>query len=231
MCNNFIFYFIDITDQHIIRLNLIQKKRMNKNNNKPEVDIKLIRKFLQKKCTPEERELILNWFTGIRYERKLKHIISEHWDEIELESPDYDLDTNRLLDKLHHMIHLDSYSKSRNLPFYRKAYRQLSKIAAILLLPVLIISTWYFLTDRQFNKEGEKSYTTYERTSYSEIFSPRGARTRFELPDGSVGWLNSGSTLRFPVKFNGPQRVVELCGEAFFFCDKRSGYAVCSKGS
>jgi len=113
---------------------------MNKNQNKTEVDIKLIRKFLEKKCTPEERELILNWFTDIRYERKLKHIISEHWDEIELESPDYDLDTNRLLDKLHHFIHLDSYKKSRDLPFYRKAYQHFSKIAAILLLPVLVIS-------------------------------------------------------------------------------------------
>lgn len=182
---------------------------MNKNDNKPEVDIKLIRKFFQKKCDQEERELINSWFTDIRYENKLKLIISEHWDEIELESPDYDLDTNRLLDKLHHLIHLDSYSKSRNLPFYRKAYQQLSKIAAVLLLPVLIMSTWYFLTDGRFFAKEEKNI-------YAEIYSPLAARTRFELPDGSTGWLNSGSTLKFPVKFRGKQREVALSGEGFF---------------
>lgn len=182
---------------------------MNKNDNKPEVDIKLIRKFLEKKCAPEERELILNWFTDIRYENKLKHIISEHWDEVELESSDYDLDTNRILDKLHHFIHLDSYKKSRDLPFYRKAYQQLSKIAAVLLLPVLVISTWYFLTDGRF-------FANEEKTIYAEIYSPLAARTRFELPDGTTGWLNSGSTLKFPVKFRGTQREVKLSGEGFF---------------
>ena len=184
-------------------------KKKEKKITEPEVDIKLIKKFLQKKCNHDEHELVLNWFTDFRYERKLKYIINEHWDEIELESPDYDHDTNRLLDKLHHLIHLDSYKKSRNLPFYRKAYQQLSKIAAILLLPVLLISTWYFITDGRF-------FAKEEKTIYAEIFSPLAARTRFELPDGSTGWLNSGSTLKFPVKFRGKQREVKLSGEGFF---------------
>ena len=189
---------------------------MNKKNKKKvEVDIKLIKKFFQKKCNQEERELILNWFTDIRYERKLKYIIREHWDEIELESPDYDLDTDRLLDKLHHLIHLDSYKKSRSQPFYRKVYQKFSKIAAVLLLPVLIISTWYFLTDGRF-------FAQEEKTIYAEIYSPLAARTRFELPDGTTGWLNSGSTLKFPIKFKGKQREVALSGEGFFNVAKDS---------
>jgi ferric-dicitrate binding protein FerR (iron transport regulator) len=184
-------------------------KKKEKNKTEPEVDIKLIKKFLQKKCNHNEHELVLNWFTHIRYERKLKHIISEHWDEIELDPPDCYADTNRLLDKLHHLIHLDSYKKLRSLPFYRKVYKQFSKIAAVLLLPVLVISTWYFLTNGQF-------FVKEEKTIYAEIYSPLAARTRFELPDGSTGWLNSGSTLKFPVKFYGAQRKVELSGEGFF---------------
>jgi len=184
-------------------------KNIEKNKTEPEVDIKLIKKYFQKRCNQNEGELVLKWFTDFKYERKLKRIVSEHWDEIELESTDYDLDTNRLLDKLHHLIHLDSYKKSRNVSFYRKAYRQFSKIAAVLLLPVLVISTWYFLTDgRFFAKDG--------KTIYAEIYSPLAARTRFELPDGSTGWLNSGSTLKFPVIFKGSQRKVELSGEGFF---------------
>jgi len=184
-------------------------KKIEKNKTKPKVDIKLIKKFLQKKCNHDEHELVLDWFTHIRYERKLKYIIREHWDEIELESADYDLDTNRLLDKLHHLMHLDSYKKIRSQSVYRKVYQQFSKIAAILLLPVLIISAWYFITDGRF-------FVKEEKTIYAEIYSPLAARTRFELPDGSTGWLNSGSTLKFPVRFRGTQREVNLSGEGFF---------------
>ncbi|MEN8251508.1 MAG: FecR domain-containing protein [Bacteroidota bacterium] len=182
---------------------------MKKNNKMPEVDIELLRKFFQKRCDQGEKELIRSWFSDLRYEGKLKNLVGEHWEEIALESPDYDLDTDRLLDKLHHEIHLDAYKKSLNVPFYSKVYRQLSRIAAILLLPLLVISSLYFLSGGRFVAKGEKSI-------YAEIHSPLAARTRFELPDGSTGWLNSGSSLKFPVKFSGTQRKVELSGEGFF---------------
>ena len=39
--------------------------------------------------------------------------------------------------------------------------------------------------------------------------------TKFQLPDRSTGYLNSGSTLKFPVKFSN-DRSVELNGESFF---------------
>jgi ferric-dicitrate binding protein FerR (iron transport regulator) len=52
-------------------------------------------------------------------------------------------------------------------------------------------------------------------TSFAEIECPMGTRTKFQLPDGSTGYLNSGSRLKYPVQFNG-ERKVELSGEAFF---------------
>ena len=38
--------------------------------------------------------------------------------------------------------------------------------------------------------------------SYAEIQCPLGVRTKFYLPDGTTGYLNSGSLLKYPVKFN-----------------------------
>ncbi|MFO7853475.1 MAG: FecR family protein [Bacteroidota bacterium] len=184
-------------------------KKEEKPKKEQEVDIKLIKKFLNKKCTPNEHESVLKWFTQIRYERKLKNIIREHWNEFKLESPDYKVDTNPLLDKLHHFIHLDSYKKSRNLSLQRKVFKQLRNIAAVLFLPVLIFSASYFLTGRGL-------FTKVEKTIYAEIYSPPSARTSFELSDGSTGWLNSGSTLKFPVRFKGKTREVRLKGEGFF---------------
>ena len=39
---------------------------------------------------------------------------------------------------------------------------------------------------------------------------------RYELPDQSVVWLNSGTTLRYPTVFKKGSRTVELRGEAYF---------------
>jgi len=39
---------------------------------------------------------------------------------------------------------------------------------------------------------------------------------QFVLSDGSKVWLNTASTLKYPVAFSGPDRVVELSGEAYF---------------
>lgn len=48
-----------------------------------------------------------------------------------------------------------------------------------------------------------------------EIFVPPGQRARITLPDGSVAWLNAGSSLSYPSFFDGERRV-NLIGEAYF---------------
>lgn len=49
-----------------------------------------------------------------------------------------------------------------------------------------------------------------------QIHVPTGQHVEIMLADGSKVWLNSGSTLTFPSKFNGKKRMVELDGEGFF---------------
>ncbi|MDR0430530.1 MAG: FecR domain-containing protein [Tannerellaceae bacterium] len=48
-----------------------------------------------------------------------------------------------------------------------------------------------------------------------ELFVPAGQRARIILPDGSVAWLNAGSTLSYPSMFEN-ERNVFLTGEAYF---------------
>jgi ferric-dicitrate binding protein FerR (iron transport regulator) len=43
------------------------------------------------------------------------------------------------------------------------------------------------------------------------------------LPDKSVVWLNSVSAIRFPIKFSGTERRIELTGEAEFKITKDAG--------
>lgn len=51
------------------------------------------------------------------------------------------------------------------------------------------------------------------------VHTPHGAKTNFQLPDGSIVWLNSGSKLSFPSQFD-ETRPVTLTGEAFFKVEK-----------
>lgn len=51
---------------------------------------------------------------------------------------------------------------------------------------------------------------------FNKIITPRGGQYHLILADGSKVWLNAASSLRFPVAFNGRERVVELTGEAYF---------------
>lgn len=48
------------------------------------------------------------------------------------------------------------------------------------------------------------------------ITTPKGGEYQLQLPDGSVVWLNAGTSLRYPTAFTGKERVVELDGEAYF---------------
>ncbi|RKD90726.1 FecR family protein [Mangrovibacterium diazotrophicum] len=85
------------------------------------------------------------------------------------------------------------------------------RIAAILLIPIVLFSIYWFVNDQ---KPGEVAMAT--------IVSPMGARTSFVLPDGSTGWLNSGSELTYPVEF-AEAREVKLNGEAFFHVKHQHG--------
>jgi len=51
---------------------------------------------------------------------------------------------------------------------------------------------------------------------YNTLTTNRGEQYKVVLPDGSKAWLNAASSLRYPVAFNGKERVVELTGEAYF---------------
>lgn len=53
-------------------------------------------------------------------------------------------------------------------------------------------------------------------TPYNTILTPNGGTYAVTLSDGSKVWLNAASSLKYPVKFTGAERSVDLTGEAFF---------------
>lgn len=81
------------------------------------------------------------------------------------------------------------------------------RVAAILLLPLLIYTAWS-LSNFQDHSEKNILVKTAE-TSF-------GVRSQIQLSDGTKVFLNSGSRLTYPDEFTGNSREVKLVGEAYF---------------
>lgn len=84
------------------------------------------------------------------------------------------------------------------------------------------------------NRAGEAVYETKDSvapssTTYNIMEVPQGAEYHLTLGDGTKVWLNSGTKLRYPVKFTGDVRFVELNGEAYFDVKRDEGVAFCGE--
>ncbi len=68
--------------------------------------------------------------------------------------------------------------------------------------------------------DGQLAYNILEekptQVLFNTVTTPRGGQYQLLLADGSRVWLNSASSIRFPVSFNGNERRVEVSGEAYF---------------
>lgn len=51
---------------------------------------------------------------------------------------------------------------------------------------------------------------------YAVVSTPYKRKQQLYLVDGTMVWLNAGSSIRFPIAFNGNNRTVEITGEAYF---------------
>lgn len=62
-----------------------------------------------------------------------------------------------------------------------------------------------------------------EKSERNKLTVPRGGEYRITLEDGTKVWVNSGSSLQYPVAFPSDEREVFLEGEAYFEVEKDSG--------
>jgi len=90
----------------------------------------------------------------------------------------------------------------------RSIFHQLTKIAAILAIPLLVYTSWNI-----YKQLSEKQQMV--QLAEQEFVSPVGMRSFVILPDGSKVWLNAESKLRYSVPFVRETRNIYIEGEAF----------------
>ncbi len=86
--------------------------------------------------------------------------------------------------------------------YLRKSATWMQRIAAVLLVPLLITAAWFY---RQAGQEPE----------WQETIVPAGERSELVLADGTRLYLNAGSRVTYPNRFNGRQRKIFIDGEVF----------------
>jgi len=85
--------------------------------------------------------------------------------------------------------------------------RNILKVAAIAIFVLSTsISFYYLLSDNFFR----------EKLASSETVVPLGSQAKIILPDGTIAWLNSGSTLKYSNLYGKKNREVLLSGEGYF---------------
>ena len=153
-------------------------------------------KYLNDNCTDQEFQSFIQLFVDPASQSTLEEQMEEDWDQ---RSDKHEVpDLSGALHKIHFEINKKEKMPSRS----RKLITYLSRIAAVLFIP-LALAFLYQL----HNHSAEVCQT---------ISTPLASKTTFELPDGSIVWLNAGSSITFPKQFSGDIRRVKLSGEAYF---------------
>lgn len=168
-------------------------------------------KYLQGNCTETEFEQLLSWIREGALTNSGKGLVQNIWEEFEPEAgPAERIKYNRILDKIHHEININQNSNQliiRKAPARSRILSIITRAAAILLLPVLALLLYTNFSDKGL-------YTS--NLCDLEVQAPAGSRMHIELGDGTKVWLNHGSKLKYPYRFEGKIRKVSLTGEAYF---------------
>lgn len=172
----------------------------------------LFNKYLNETCSDEEAKEIAGILEDPGNDISLMNEAKSRWQNIttgldnDSNLTENKLEMDSILDRLHHRIRLHEEETLKKHSVQRKFLLIFSKVAAVLILPLLIYSI--YLTS--------KSSGALPGVVWQTIKTPAGMQTDFLLPDGSHIWLNSGSVLKYPLPFEKEIRQVELTGEAYF---------------
>jgi transmembrane sensor len=160
--------------------------------------------FFGEEYTKNNESYITEIFGDKSKEKELEQHLSEQFDK--LIPDDNDKDLEHILYRLHYDINTKKQGSNpgRNIAFQRWVIR----VAGMIILPLAIF--WGFKGYLNSNAATE---------SWVEINSPGWTRTEFSLPDGTKGWLNSNSKIKYNGNFR-TDREIFLTGEAFFDVSK-----------
>ena len=170
--------------------------------------------------TAEERDLkLLKEWSEVSYENEAQlAYLKKIWEERSSE-PKF-VHYEELAEKIWQEGMEDGRRDKYFIPQKRYGVRSISYFLKIAVVVILFVLTPYLIF--HFRKSIEKGNKITESVSITQKQNPAGQKTRINLPDGSVVWLNSLSSISYPVYFSDSARTIALEGEAYFEVKKDS---------
>jgi len=169
-----------------------------------EIDEALILRCYTGEATDEEEIAFRQWFSNSKINRAKAEEIYKIYFASEMHNVSRGVSVEDALKKVSSKIYADSK------PTYRAFFhfiRHFQRVAAVLILPLVILSSYLIISAIQKDKEVP---------IYTEIKTNPGMIGSVTLPDGTTAMLNSNSSIRYPVKFYGKTREVNIQGEVYF---------------
>ncbi|NOR74989.1 MAG: DUF4974 domain-containing protein [Draconibacterium sp.] len=170
-------------------------------------DIEKLQRFSNGLSDAKEEKYIYSLFAENEGNEEFNHHIQNEFYEYLKNHPEEDYNLSYLLDRIHHIIRKNKSQNKKTI--VKKIYRWYSVAAAVLLVPILIAGGIWF------NQQNKGETFLAESPVTSTLFAPLGSRISFSLPDGTKGWLNSGSSLEYQLPFSN-NRQIAILGEAWF---------------
>ena len=162
-------------------------------------------------------ELIPSWFEGTLNTLEREKV--DKWKEASEENRQIFADSQRAWEGMEQLRLMAKYdSPNALLKVHSKikinkvhlVWNIFQKVAAILILPLLAATLW-LIPVRQSNEPVAETAVTWHTLKI-----PAGMRSEIYLPDSTRVYLNSKTTLSYPLVFNSEIREVKLSGEAYF---------------
>ena len=169
----------------------------------------LLLKYLKNECEAEELRTICNWLNKQSDTGQIEKLIREDWEKFSVDSEGH-ANLSESFESLKLKLK-EGAKQSVTVPASPKhkghVRKLMIRIAAGFLMPIAVgVLTYYMLNHSKGTND----------QIFNEISVPLGSKITVLLGDGTKIWLNSGSKLKYPQKFQGNFREVSLIGEAFF---------------
>jgi ferric-dicitrate binding protein FerR (iron transport regulator) len=178
------------------------------------IDSEKIIRYFKGEYSEDDASYVEEIFQDNNRVKELKTLLSDQFDKLLSENGTSRKNLDHTLYKIHYDINT-RLSKRKSWSF-ENTIKWTFRIAAAVMLPIVILIGLQMFREARLKKE-----------AWVEIKTPFWTRAQFSLPDGTTGWLNSNSSIRYDMNFN-VDRQVTITGEAFFdvFKDKRRPFIV-----
>jgi ferric-dicitrate binding protein FerR (iron transport regulator) len=152
----------------------------------------LARKFLEGTASEEEKQLLHEWYDQLADDRSPETVVTSTTES-----------AAEIRDRMHANVRSrqEQYKPAKRFGWIQRLSAWTSAAAAIVL-----VGFWLWTNERKPSAGDVRL-----------VAAPLGKTVKVNLPDGSHIWLNAGSTLSYPIAFQGKTREVVLReGQAFF---------------